>query len=88
MGPAEPAISPILSVAFVETFSIQPCEAREFPRACRLARRLLHRSIVTRVWSTLRFTAGMTILTLVFMVSQGLVLVHELAHDAAATEQS
>ena len=43
---------------------------------------------MTRVWSTLRFTAGMTILTLVFMVSQGLVLVHELAHDAAATEQS
>ena len=59
-----------------------------FPRTSRLARRLLCWSIVTRAWSTLRFTAGMTILTLVFMVSQGLVLVHELAHDAAATEQS
>jgi hypothetical protein len=53
-----------------------------------LARRLLQRIIVTRAWSTLRFTAGMTILTLVFMVSQGLVLVHELTHGAAATEQS
>jgi hypothetical protein len=59
-----------------------------FPRAQRLARCLLQRIIVTRAWSTLRFTAGMTILTLVFMVSQGLVLVHELAHGAAATEQS
>jgi hypothetical protein len=45
-------------------------------------------NVVTRAWSTLRFTAGMTILTLVFMVSQGLVLVHELTHGAAATEQS
>jgi hypothetical protein len=30
----------------------------------------------------------MTILTLVFMVSHGLVLVHELTHGGAATEQS
>ena len=43
---------------------------------------------MTRALSTLRFTAGMTILALVFMVSQGLVLVHELAHGAATTEQS
>jgi hypothetical protein len=88
MGPAEPATRPIGSGAFVETFSTQPCEAREFSRAYRLARRLLRRSIVTRAWSTLRFTAGMTILTLVFMVSQGLVLVHELTHGDAATERS
>ena len=59
-----------------------------FPRASRLARRLLPWSIVARAWSNLRFTAGMTILALVFMVSQGLVLGHELTHGAAATEQS
>ena len=59
-----------------------------FPRPSRLARSLLYWRIVTRAWSTLRFTAGMTILTLVFMVSQGLVLVHELTHGAEATEQS
>ena len=41
-----------------------------------------------RAWSTLRFTAGMTILTLVFMVSQGLVLVHELKHGVPIREQS
>jgi hypothetical protein len=45
-------------------------------------------NVVTRAWSTLRFTTGMTILTMVFMVSQGLVLVHELAHGVGATEQS
>jgi len=43
---------------------------------------------MARAWSTFRFTAGMTILTLVFVVSQGLVLVHELTHGAAATGQS
>ena len=43
--------------------------------------------VVTRAWSTLRFTTGMTILALVFMVSQGLVLVHELANGAGAAEQ-
>ena len=44
--------------------------------------------VVNRAWTTLRFTAGMTILTLVFVVSQGLVLVHELTHGTAATGQS
>jgi hypothetical protein len=43
--------------------------------------------VVTRAWATIRFTAGMTILTLVFMVSQGLVLVHDLTHGAGATGQ-
>ena len=43
---------------------------------------------MARAWSTFRFTAGMTILTLVFVVSQGLVLVHELTHGDAATGQS
>jgi len=62
--------------------------ARVFPRPSRLARRLLCRRIVTRAWSTLRFTAGMTILTLVFMVSQGLVLVHELTHGVPIAENS
>ena len=54
--------------------------ARVFSRPARLARRLLCRRIVTRAWSTLRFTAGMTILTLVFMVSGG----HHTAVGAAA----
>ena len=43
---------------------------------------------MARAWSTFRFTAGMTILTLVFVVSQGLVLVHELTHGTGATGQS
>jgi hypothetical protein len=34
---------------------------------------------LTRTWSQLRFTAGMTILSAVFVISHGLVLVHELA---------
>ncbi len=34
-------------------------------------------------WSTLRYVAGMTILSVVFVVSQGLVLAHELVQDAA-----
>jgi hypothetical protein len=34
---------------------------------------------LTRTLSQLRFTAGMTILSAVFVISHGLVLVHELA---------
>ena len=33
-----------------------------------------------RTWSALRFTTGMAILSMVFVVSHGLLLVHELAH--------
>ena len=86
MGPAEPATRPIGSGGVCRNVLDPGMRARVFPRPSRLARHLLCRRIVTRAWSTLRFTAGMTILTLVFMVSQGLVLVHELAHGAAATE--
>jgi hypothetical protein len=34
--------------------------------------------VLTRTWSQLRFTAGMTILSAVFVVSHGLVLFHDL----------
>ena len=37
---------------------------------------------LARTWSRLRFTAGMTILSAVFVISHGLVLVHELTRGA------
>jgi hypothetical protein len=36
-----------------------------------------------RTWSALRFTTGMAILSVVFVVSHGLVLVHELTQAAS-----
>ena len=38
-------------------------------------------------WSTLRYATGMTILSLVFVVSHGLVLVHELVQGAAESTE-
>jgi hypothetical protein len=40
--------------------------------------------VLTRTWSKLRFTAGMTILSAVFVVSHGLVLVHDLTRGEPA----
>lgn len=40
-----------------------------------------------RTWSTVRHTAGMTILSLVFVVSQGLVLVHELVQRTPTSHE-
>ncbi len=37
-------------------------------------------------WSLVRFTTGMAILSAVFVLSQGLVLVHDLAGGAADAE--
>ena len=36
-----------------------------------------------RTWSALRFTTGMAILSVVFVVSHGLVLVHELTQGTS-----
>ena len=41
---------------------------------------------LARTWSALRFTTGMAILSVVFVVSHGLVLVHELTQSAIAVE--
>ena len=41
---------------------------------------------IDRTWSVLRFTTGMAILSVVFVVSHGLVLVHELAQAASPAE--
>ena len=38
---------------------------------------------LARTWSRVRFTAGMTILSAVFVISHGLVLVHELTRGGA-----
>ena len=38
---------------------------------------------MTETWSTLRFLFGMTILSAVCVVAQGLVLAHELSDDRA-----
>lgn len=43
---------------------------------------------LTRTWSRLRFTAGMTILSAVFVISHGLVLVHELTHGEEASQRT
>lgn len=40
--------------------------------------------VFNRTWSQLRFTAGMTILSAVFVVSHGLVLVHDLTRGEPA----
>ena len=40
---------------------------------------------LARIWSAIRFSAGMLILTGVFVLAHGLVLVHELT-DASASE--
>ena len=42
-------------------------------------------SSLDRTWSVIRFTTGMAILSVVFVVSHGLLLVHELA-QVASTE--
>jgi hypothetical protein len=43
---------------------------------------------LARTWSRLRFTAGMTILSAVFVISHGLVLVHELTHGEADSQRA
>lgn len=43
---------------------------------------------LARTWSQLRFTAGMTILSAVFVISHGLVLVHELARGEAESHRA
>ena len=39
-----------------------------------------------RTWSAVRFTTGMAILSVVFVVSHGLLFVHELTQSTGATE--
>ena len=41
---------------------------------------------VERTWSAVRFGTGMAILSVVFVLSHGLLLVHELTQGASSTE--
>lgn len=42
---------------------------------------------LVRTWSAVRFTTGMAILSVVFVVSHGLVLVHELTQGPAPASE-